>query len=507
MEMFNNLKISIMIAGLFLIFNSCSPLANSSTQASPQLLTSAVQPTPLPSPTEQKPSGPRPNATYAGPLIGLEKTAGGMISLKVSSDGSSVETVSLMLMDVKCEHFSTGLMIQNISTKFPIVNGTLQADISEIGKIDIRFDEATKASGTIHIIYKEPFGTDCDMGQVSWLGNLKEETSVAETPSADLPKQPVPESNARPTMAPEPTLSVTLNVPPPPAPQVIRTVTSEDSNIRIVNDRVVQTGPQVAILGEIENNTSKILFSMEIKFRFLDTSGNVLLEKKGYAATNACLPGDRSPFMMVIDKPLSFGGYSLEATSKSAPMAAREELGVNITKEMLVGPPAHVIGWAEISGNQTVEYATVIGVFYDAEGKVVALSESFLPSAGSILNPGDRRPFSLIPSLGDQFDHYRLIVDRGILGLPKPADLEIQDVQLEGNSLKGKLHNPTNKKAVSPMVWAVFYDIHGELIDIQSTIVEPFEDLASGATAIFNFMLIPVGVDHYELFTNYDPEV
>ena len=485
----------------------------------------AAQPTQTPAPTltptEALPAGPQPGATYAGPLIDLKNAAGGSISLTISADGLQVEGVSLLLTDLKCEHFSAGMVMQTITGRYPISNGTLKTEISGIGEFDVRFAEANTASGKIHLLYKDSLGGECDLGQVSWTGSLIKETPKPENlfPTAPPPPTPPsePQANLIPTLTPlvQPTSVQKWNISPPPAPQVIRTVIPQEGQIRIVNDRIFKSGKRLTVLGEIENHTSQTLYSMEITVRLLGSAGKVLLEKKTRASTNFCRPGERAPFdLWVAEEPAGFAGYSLELSSESAPDIPEDNL--KIIEQKLVGPSAHVIGWVEVTGEESVEYGNVVGVFYDAEGKVVGLDKVFLPAPGSILLPGDKRPFVIYPSSGNSFDHYRLIFDRGVLGPPKLDELEIQDVQAEGNTLKGKLHNPTQKTAVFPTVWAVFYDAQGQLLDIQNTFEDPsgnpdrfmmpLDDLAPGASESFEFTSTPSGYDHYELFSGYDPE-
>jgi hypothetical protein len=452
-------------------------------------------------PSEVPPAGPLPGAAYSGPLLELDKASGGMLSLTVSQDGTKVETVSLMLMSVQCDTFSSGLMMHTVKGEYPIQDGKLSAEISGIGQIQVQFDTQNSASAQVHLLLDPGTGAVCDIGSTAWLGVLVEETP--EPPQAPgLPSEPtsVPELTSAP---PEPPSGVLVDTAVP-APEVLRTVPPPESQVLIVNDRVVDLGDKILVTGEVENRTQDTLQTMQVSVKLIDSNGGVLYEQDTYVNSNYCSPDERVPFLVLLDRPTGFAGYRLDVTYGTTPAMPEER--IEITEEYLLAHPLpHVIGWAQVGGDESVEFGSVIGIFYDAEGKVVDIGQSFPPAAGGILNPGESRPFSLMPLYGSGFDHYRLIIDRGLLGLQPYPELEILDVQEQESSLTGVVHNSTSKAAIYVFVWATFYDAQGKLLDVQNMPLEPF-DLQPNESGTFNFILAPPGYDHYQLFVGYDPE-
>lgn len=452
-------------------------------------------------PSETPPAGPLSGAAYSGPLLELDKASGGMLSLTISQDGTKVEALSLMLMSVQCETFSSGLMMKTVQGEYPIQDGMLGAEISGIGLIQAQFDTQNSASGQVHLLLDPGTGAVCDLGSTAWFGTLVEETpEPSQAPGLPSEATPVPELTFAPTEPPSGVLIDTAA----PAPEVLRTIPPPERQVLIVNDRVVERGDKILITGEVENRTQETLQTMQVSVKLIDSSGGVLYEQDNYVGSNYCRPDERAPFLVQLDRPAGFAGYRLDVTYGTTPAFPEERL--EVTEEYLLAHPLpHVIGWAQVGGDESVEFGSVIGIFYDAEGKVVDIGQSFPPAAGGILKPEEPRPFNLMPLYGSGFDHYRLIIDRGLLGLQPYPELEILDIQDQESSLIGVVHNSTGKAAIYVFVWAAFYDAQGKLLDVQTTPLEPF-DLQPDESGTFNFIVPPPSYDHYQLFVGYDPE-
>lgn len=407
--------------------------------------------------------------------------------------------MKLNILGLKCEQFSASIVTQTFKGAYPLEDGALVAEVNGLGKIDARFTGPDAVQGRVHVLYKPPLSSgECDMGEADWIGTLMEKKAGEAAPTA-----PATGSEETPEMDAGPGITQPVIKPLQPAPQVARTVIPQGDNVLVVNDRIVQSNKKVILLGEVENQSKETLHSMRVQARLLGAGGKALAEKTIGAATNSCAPGERTPFVAGFDEPAGFSGYSLQVTAKFAKAGVVEFL--KITESKLAGPWTHIIGLAEVVGDQTVEYPSVIGVYYDEEGKVIGLAETFLAAPGAILAPGDKRPFSIGPVLGQESEKFRLLVDHGMVNQPKPAELEILDAQLADGQLKGKVRNTTTTKAGYPFVHAAFYDASGKLLDVQATPLDPFGDLAPGGEAAFLFMALPEGIERFELFASYDP--
>jgi len=401
-------------------------------------------------PSEETQAGPMPGRAYSGPLLDLEKASSGMLTLTVSQDASMIEKVSIVLMSVECETFSSGMMMQAVTGQYPIRGELLEAEISGIAQVQLQFYTPESVNGQVHVLLDPGTGAVCDIGSTAWVGLLVDD---AAEPTEGLDQPAEPTAKPVPTEAPtEPSILTELQRTslvntPVPAPQVLRTVPPPDSPVLIINDRIVEKDEQILVTGEVENHTQETLYSMLVTVKLIDTGGAVLSEQEHYVITNTCRPGERTPFAQLMARPVGFAGYQLDVTYETTPSLPEDRL--EVTEDyLLTDPLAHIIGRVRVVGDETVEFGSANGVFYDAEGKVIDVGLCHPPAAGSILSPGDLRPFSVIPLFGGGFDHYRLIIDRGLLGLPPYPELEIQDVLDQGSSLSGTIQNSSDKTAI-----------------------------------------------------------
>lgn len=156
----------LVIVGLILPLTACAP------KASPVAPT-PVEATPTPKPVEATPTpvaiiGPQPGANLAGPIEISGKATSATISFTISEDGSSIASVSIALVELKCDGFSADLLIQDLGGPFPLSEGNIAASLSGGGEIKGRFTSPTEASGTINLILEIPFAGTCDLGRWDW---------------------------------------------------------------------------------------------------------------------------------------------------------------------------------------------------------------------------------------------------------------------------------------------------------------------------------------------------
>jgi hypothetical protein len=154
----------LLLVMLGLILTACAPKA------------APVAPTPVeatPKPPEATPTpvaiiGPQPGAKLAGPIEISGKASSETIFLTISEDGASIASVSISLVDLKCDGFSADSMIQDLGGPFPLSEGNIAASLSGGGEIKGRLTSPTEASGTINLILETPFAGTCDLGRWDW---------------------------------------------------------------------------------------------------------------------------------------------------------------------------------------------------------------------------------------------------------------------------------------------------------------------------------------------------
>jgi hypothetical protein len=99
-------------------------------------------------------ANPQGGAVLIG-TIKMTRASSANLSLTVSADGSSIETVTVAFTDLQCEGFSAGSSENSFSSVIPINNGEFTADSTSIGDINGKFTSPTSASGSIHLTFFE----------------------------------------------------------------------------------------------------------------------------------------------------------------------------------------------------------------------------------------------------------------------------------------------------------------------------------------------------------------
>ncbi len=97
--------------------------------------------------------------------IDMDKASSAAISLIVSEDGSSISTVSLSFINLKCEGFSAGSTENSVSGGNPITNGEFQISSDNFGEINGKFTKPTSAEGTLHLAF---FDGKAECGTWKW---------------------------------------------------------------------------------------------------------------------------------------------------------------------------------------------------------------------------------------------------------------------------------------------------------------------------------------------------
>ena len=150
-----------------------------------------------------------------------------------------------------------------------------------------------------------------------------------------------------------------------------------------------QNNDTLWFFGEVRNGGSTARESIELRVNLLDANGNEIASKKGYASMSYLKPGEISPFSVLFtkdDQAAPFAQYKIEVRSSKAdfkPGYTYRDLSV------LPGPQAwrdqygfiKISGRVRNTGDQAAKFVQVFAVFYDQQGMVVGLADSYAESA------------------------------------------------------------------------------------------------------------------------------
>ena len=107
---------------------------------------------------------PKPGATFSG-TISMDRAQNAQITLKVSDDGKTIEQVSVMFTDLKCEGYSSGRSSTTVSTSAPIAGGKFDFKLYDTGEISGQFKSPNEVQGTIHLAF---FESKIECGTWDW---------------------------------------------------------------------------------------------------------------------------------------------------------------------------------------------------------------------------------------------------------------------------------------------------------------------------------------------------
>ena len=133
----------------------------------------------------------------------------------------------------------------------------------------------------------------------------------------------------------------------------------------------------------------------------------------------------------------------------------------------------------EVVNNTTIpqQLVTITGVFYDAQGQVLADGNAvleFFPQA--VIPPGDRAPFELLVDDVTAIARYELMVDYVASLLPVRQDLIISNLAQTSQDgrycLTGVLRNPGARMTEALVIVAVLYDTAGQVVNFSDYVLE-----------------------------------
>jgi hypothetical protein len=224
---------------------------------------------------------------------------------------------------------------------------------------------------------------------------------AARTGPLDNGLQPSPLSapNARPTRAAiaieqDPTPASATEPPATPliqenAPLLTNAQKIGPESFSIGGVSSKQNDDTLWFFGEVRNDSSAARESIELRVNLLDAAGHEIASKIGYASMSYLKPGEISPFSVLFtkdDRAAPFAQYKIEVRSSKAdfkPGYTYRDLSV------LPSPQARpdqygfikISGRVRNNGGQAAKFVQIFAVFYDQQGMVVGLANSYAETA------------------------------------------------------------------------------------------------------------------------------
>jgi hypothetical protein len=162
----------------------------------------------------------------------------------------------------------------------------------------------------------------------------------------------------------------------------------------VLEGAVIVDDSFVTIYGEFLNPGQRWLHNIQIIVTYFDAEGNEIYEDKVPTEILFTGPGERVPFYVVTDKSRMTGTYASHAIGVTSIEndQAGYLLAVDFTDPGVSYGVGEVSGTVRHNGPGTCGYPTVAVAYYDAAGKVLAVSSNYLET----LSSGQETSFKLL---------------------------------------------------------------------------------------------------------------
>jgi hypothetical protein len=161
------------------------------------------------------------------------------------------------------------------------------------------------------------------------------------------------------------------------------------------------------IVGEVRNDLQMNVGKVLVTAAFYNASGDVIEQASTSTMMDILLPGQRSPFALILPRPVDLWEYSLRITAR--PTLEQPLAGLEVVQSHAYEDEVgfyHVTGEVENSGQRTADRVQVIVTLYDKWGKIV--NAGFVYSEPRRVRPGEKAAFDC------PFNYYPLVREHAI---------------------------------------------------------------------------------------------
>jgi hypothetical protein len=161
------------------------------------------------------------------------------------------------------------------------------------------------------------------------------------------------------------------------------------------------------IVGEVRNDLQMNVGKVLVTATFYNASGEVIEEASNSTMIDILLPGQRSPFALILPKPVDLWEYSLRITAR--PTLEQPLAGLEVVQSQAYEDEVglyHVTGEVENTGQRATDRVQVIVTLYDKWGKII--NAGFVFSAPRRVRPGEKAAFDC------SFNYYPLVNEYAI---------------------------------------------------------------------------------------------
>jgi hypothetical protein len=162
------------------------------------------------------------------------------------------------------------------------------------------------------------------------------------------------------------------------------------------------------VVGEVRNDSTLDVGEINVIVSFYDASGSFIYEARSETMLKSLTPGQRSPFLLSLERPEGMNNYSIKAVGRPIPSQLTPQLAVVSTKryEDSIGF-YHVEGVIRNNGSIAAKQAKVVVTLYGRGGGVINVGFAYPEPAQ--LGPGEQAAFDV------RFTYFPKVVDQAVV--------------------------------------------------------------------------------------------
>ena len=198
-------------------------------------------------------------------------------------------------------------------------------------------------------------------------------------------------------------------------PTVKETIHNSDKRISVVSINTLPTSIGPVVVGEVRNASRSPVDGVQIAVSLTDRAGHPIGNQFGFTLLKVLPPGAKAPFSI----PYTGGTHDVgkvSATVKADPSVQMQYTTVQVLSRtaQALGTDYEVTGTVSNSSSTPVNFANIVGTFYDKSGNVVGAAHDV--SDASTIPPGGTASFNLIlQEQGSKVNRYSLTAEAQVV--------------------------------------------------------------------------------------------
>ena len=173
------------------------------------------------------------------------------------------------------------------------------------------------------------------------------------------------------------------------------TIHNSDKRISVLSVNTLPTSIGPVVVGEVRNASGSPVDGVQIAVSLTDRAGHAIGDQFGYTLLKVLPPGAKAPFSI----PYTGGTHDVgkvSATVKADPSVQMQYTTVQVVSRtgQPLGTDYEVTGTVSNSSSTPVNFANVVGTFYDKSGSVVGAAHDVTDATA--IPPGGTASFNLI---------------------------------------------------------------------------------------------------------------